>query len=110
MQPSAPSCVSGRRRERGARGRGYAMSGRSRYANGHRRRELRRRVLAEEDACWICGRPVDKSLPAGDPMAPELDEVVPVSLGGSPVDRANVRLAHRVCNERLCLIISSLRV
>lgn len=76
------------------------MSGRSRYANGHRRRELRRRVLAEEDVCWICGRPVDKSLPAGDPMAPELDEVVPVSLGGSPVERANVRLAHRVCNER----------
>ena len=75
------------------------MSGRSRYANGHRRRELRRRVLAEEDVCWICGRPVDKSLPAGDPMAPELDEVVPVSLGGSPVDRANVRLAHRVCKN-----------
>lgn len=71
-----------------------------RYSNGSARRKLRARVLAEEDVCWICGQPVDKSLPAGHPGAPEVDEVVPVSRGGSPLDRSNCRLAHRICNQR----------
>ena len=71
-----------------------------RVSNGHRRRRLRAQVLAEEDMCWLCGQPVDKDLPAGHPMAPELDEVLPVSRGGSPYDRANVRLAHRLHNQQ----------
>ena len=89
-----------------------------RTANGHRRRELRKRVLAEEHLCGICGRPVDKTLSAlpGEhgakcpryscegciphPMRAEVDEIVPVSLGGSPYDRDNCRLAHRLCNQR----------
>ena len=36
----------------------------------------------------------------GDPMSFEVDEIVPVSKGGSPIDRANVAPAHRICNER----------
>jgi 5-methylcytosine-specific restriction endonuclease McrA len=71
-----------------------------RQANGHRRRQLRARVLAEEDVCGICGRPVDKDLPHGLPGSPEIDEVVPVSRGGSPYDRSNARLAHRLCNQK----------
>ena len=71
-----------------------------RVANGHRRRQLRARVLREEHLCWLCGQPVDKTLPPGHPMAPECDEVIPVSLGGSPLDRANVRLAHRLHNQQ----------
>lgn len=66
-----------------------------RRANGHRRDKLRRRVLAEEHDCWLCGKPVDKTLHYLDPMAPEVDEIVPVSLGGDPYARANCRLAHR---------------
>lgn len=66
-----------------------------RVANGHRRRELRRRVLAEEDRCGICGGIVDKTLHHHDPLAPEVDEIVPVSRGGDPLARANVRLVHR---------------
>ena len=31
-------------------------------ANGHRRRELRARVLAEETLCALCDTPVDKTL------------------------------------------------
>ncbi|WP_256375671.1 HNH endonuclease [Alloscardovia sp. HMSC034E08] len=48
----------------------------------------------------MCGKPVDKSL-AGTvlPGAPEVDELIPVSRGGSPYDWANVRLAHRACNR-----------
>lgn len=86
-------------------------------ANGHRRRELRARVLAEEGTCHVCGKPVDKSLTyswgehgprcAGNgcpgcvphPMRAEVDEVIPRSQGGSPLDRDNCRLAHRTCNR-----------
>ena len=71
-----------------------------RYANGHRRRRLRTQVLAEEDCCAICGTFVDKDLPHLDAWAPVIDEIVPVSKGGNPYDRNNVRLCHRLCNAR----------
>lgn len=86
-------------------------------ANGHRRREIRKRVLAEEHDCALCDKPVDKTLSfirgqhgprcrGGDctgcvphPLRPEVDEDLPRSRGGSPLDRANTRLMHRVCNK-----------
>jgi 5-methylcytosine-specific restriction endonuclease McrA len=71
-----------------------------RRANGHRRNQLRKRVLSEESTCWLCGLPVDKTLHYLDPQAPEVDEIIPVSLGGDPLVRANCRLAHRICNQR----------
>lgn len=71
-----------------------------RRTNGHRRNIIRARVLAEENDCWLCGDPVDTTLPPGLPASPEVDEIVPVSLGGNPYDRANCRLAHRLCNQR----------
>src|SRR5690242_1453314 len=76
------------------------MATNPRRANGHRRDQVRARVLREEDTCWICGQPVDKTLHYLNPGAPEVDEIVPVSLGGSPIDRTNCRLAHRLCNQR----------
>lgn len=75
------------------------MAANPRYRNGHRRRELRARVLAEEDRCALCGRPVDTTLPARHPAAPEVDEDMPVSRGGSPLARDNVALMHRACNN-----------
>ena len=33
-------------------------------------------------------------------MSFEVDEIVPVSKGGSPIDPGNVAPAHRICNER----------
>lgn len=69
-----------------------------RYKNGHRRRQVRARVLREETVCWICGGEVDKTLPTPHPESAEVDEVVPVSAGGSPTDRRNCRLSHRRCN------------
>lgn len=74
--------------------------GNPRYSNGHRRRRLRARVLATETWCGICGGKVDKTLPPNDPGAPEVDEILPVSLGGDPLKRSNVQLAHRICNQR----------
>lgn len=71
-----------------------------RYANGHARRQLRAWLKAQGAPCHICGRSIDYSLPAGHPLSFEVDEIVPVSKGGSPLDRANVAPAHRICNER----------
>ncbi|WZU31757.1 hypothetical protein Rruber_01219 [Rhodococcus ruber] len=76
-----------------------------RRANGHRRSKLRARVLAEEDVCALCRRPVDKTLTLGPdgkphPWSPEVDEIVPYSRGGSVLDRSNVQLTHRRCNQR----------
>lgn len=76
------------------------MAANKRYANGHRRRELRKRVLAEENDCGICGLPVDKTLKTPHPMSAEVDEIVPFSLGGSAVERGNCRLTHRLCNQQ----------
>lgn len=71
-----------------------------RYGNHRARDAVRDRVLAEEDICYLCGLPVDKSLPRGNPMAPEIDDIIPVSKGGNPIDRNNLRLTHRCCNRR----------
>jgi len=89
------------------------MAGNPRNANGYRRRQLRRRILAAENVCAICHEPVDKtlSLMAGqhsprcftpdctgcvpDPRRAEIDEIIPVSLGGSAIARGNTQLAHR---------------
>ena len=85
-------------------------------ANGHRRRELVKRVYAEETNCALCGKPVDRTLGmmpgqhgprcstpdcrgcVPHPLRPEVDEDLPRSRGGSPYDRANTRLMHRRCN------------
>ena len=94
------------------------MAANPRNANGYRRRQLRRRILAVENVCAICHEPVDKTLGlmagqhsprcstpdcAGcvpDPRRAEIDEIVPVSLGGDPLLRSNTQLSHRECNRR----------
>ena len=71
-----------------------------RKVNAPLRATLRKRVLATYDHCAICGHEVDKTLPASHPLAPEVDEIIPVSRGGSPYDWDNLQLVHRICNER----------
>lgn len=71
-----------------------------RKRNGHRRRQVVARLRARHDDCAICGLPIDYSLPAGDPMSFECDEIVPVSRGGSPIDINNVQATHRICNQK----------
>ena len=71
-----------------------------RRKNGSRRTKLRAMVAAEGAPCHLCGKAIDYTLPAGHPMSFELDEIVPVSKGGDPLDRANVAPAHRICNQR----------
>ncbi|MBS6418860.1 MAG: HNH endonuclease [Olsenella uli] len=80
------------------------MSSDARTRNGNARRKAVARLRAEGRPCWICrafGRDaaIDYSLPARHPMSFECDELVPVSLGGSPTDPRNLAAAHRRCNE-----------
>lgn len=51
------------------------------------------------DPCHLCWQPIDYSLPPGHPMSFEVDEIVPVSKGGDPLDFANTQPAHRICNQ-----------
>ncbi|WP_416241890.1 HNH endonuclease signature motif containing protein [Eggerthella lenta] len=74
--------------------------GNPRYGNGARRRAVRRWLASRGDPCGICGKPIDYSLPAGHPMSFEVDEIFPVSKGGSPYEKENVQAAHRICNQR----------
>jgi 5-methylcytosine-specific restriction endonuclease McrA len=48
----------------------------------------------------LCGHPIDKSLKTPHPLSAEVDEIVPISKGGSPIARDNVQLVHRACNQR----------
>ncbi|MCF2705826.1 HNH endonuclease [Arcanobacterium haemolyticum] len=69
-----------------------------RRANGHRRNQTRARVLAAYDTCGICGKPVDKTIPWPHPAAPVIDEIIPISKGGT-LTFANSQLAHNACNR-----------
>lgn len=78
----------------------YSHSRQERRRDPKLRRALRDKVFATSDVCAICHRPVDKTLPWTDPLAPELDEIVPLARGGSAYDIDNLQLVHRICNER----------
>ena len=63
--------------------------------------QLRKR---DGDVCWLCGEPIDFSLPRPadarlDPGAPTLDHVIPRWKGGSN-KVSNLKLAHFACNNR----------
>lgn len=52
------------------------------------------------DNCYLCGRIVDKSLPASDPMHAQVDHIIPIARGGHPSDINNLCLTHAYCNRR----------
>lgn len=70
------------------------------------RDQLRKQMIAREEPCHICGRAINYSLSAGEPMSFEMDEVVPVSRlpleqrRAAACDPENVRAAHRICNQK----------
>lgn len=59
----------------------------------------RKIILATQTLCAICGKPVDKTLPTYDPLAPTVDHIIPIAKGGHPADLDNLQLAHRICNR-----------
>lgn len=74
------------------------MAARNPGRTGRPWRRIRADVLATEDHCWICGHAVDLTLPGTHPYGPTADHVIPLSHGGDPRDRSNLRLAHLRCN------------
>ena len=86
------------------------MANNPRYSNGAARRAIRERWRAIGDPCHICGKPIDYSLgmvtdqrtgkTRPHPMSFVVDEIVPVSRGGSPTEFANTQPAHWICNAR----------
>jgi 5-methylcytosine-specific restriction endonuclease McrA len=67
---------------------------------GHAWRRLCAQVYAEESVCWLCGNTVDMSAAPRTPQSRSVDHVIPLTRGGDPLDRANLRLAHYGCNAR----------
>lgn len=67
-------------------------------ANGHRRRELVKRIKANSTHCIICGQPLQPSRKYPDPLSTVIDEDLPRSRGGSPLDPRNCNAAHAQCN------------
>lgn len=59
----------------------------------------RKRILASQDVCAICGKPVDKRLKFPHPMSATVDHIIPIDLGGHPSDISNLQLAHNACNR-----------
>lgn len=59
---------------------------------------VRAQVFAEETDCAWCGRYVDQSLPPTSKWGRTADHIVPLSMGGHPTKRSNLRLMHRRCN------------
>lgn len=57
-------------------------------------------IFKTQNACGICGRAVDFSIPTPDPMSAVIDHIIPVSKGGHPSDIDNLQLAHWTCNRQ----------
>lgn len=60
----------------------------------------KKRIMATQNTCGICGRQVDMNLKHGEPLAPCVDHIIPIAKGGHPSDLANLQLAHWTCNRQ----------
>lgn len=61
----------------------------------------RKRAIASKDpVCAICHKYIDIELPAFNPLAVEVDHIVPRSRGGGLYDLDNLQLTHSRCNRK----------
>lgn len=60
----------------------------------------KKKVMATQTVCGICGKPVDKALRYPHPLSPCIDHIVPIAKGGHPSDIDNLQLAHWTCNRQ----------
>ena len=59
----------------------------------------KKRILATQEVCALCGKVVDKSLRFPNPLSPSIDHIIPISKGGHPADIENLQLTHLKCNQ-----------
>ena len=86
------------------------MGNNPRRSNGSARDKVRDRWRSLGLPCAICGKPIDYTLgmvidrrtgkKRQHPMSFVVDEIIPVSRGGSPYSMDNTRPAHYICNAR----------
>lgn len=60
----------------------------------------RKRIMATENTCGICGHLVDFSLKSPHPMSATVDHIIPIAKNGHPSDINNLQLAHWTCNRQ----------
>lgn len=60
----------------------------------------RKRIIATQNTCGICGHPVDFSLKSPHPMSATADHIIPIAKNGHPSDISNLQLAHWTCNRQ----------
>lgn len=65
---------------------------------GRARAERNARILRRNPVCYICGDPIDLTIPSPEPMSGEVDHVIALARGGTE-DGNNLRPSHRACNR-----------
>lgn len=60
----------------------------------------KKKILATQTVCGICGKPVDISLKYPHPLSACIDHVIPIAKGGHPSDIENLQLSHWTCNRQ----------
>lgn len=60
----------------------------------------KKKIMATQTVCGICGKPVDKGLRYPHPLSPCVDHIIPIARGGHPSDLDNLQLAHWTCNRQ----------
>lgn len=76
-------------------------TGTERYGN-HRGtfEKNKKKILATQTVCGICGKVVDTSLKYPHPLSACIDHIIPIAKGGHPSDIENLQLAHWTCNRQ----------
>ncbi|WP_432418374.1 HNH endonuclease [Aurantimicrobium minutum] len=74
----------------------------NKYRGADKRKYSKRKRLfiihRDNYKCQLCYTEVNTNLPSWNELAPEIDHIIPVHLGGDNT-RNNLRLTHRVCNR-----------
>lgn len=60
----------------------------------------KKKILATQEVCAICGKPVDKTLKYPHPLSATVDHIIPIARGGHPSSLDNLQLAHFTCNRQ----------
>lgn len=79
--------------------RAHALARKIAGRSGTERRRVNRAYLGDRDGwrCGLCRKRIDRNLEHPHPLAPSVDHIVPISLGGGN-ELSNLQLTHLRCN------------
>lgn len=70
----------------------------SKARDSRRYRNAAKRLRANNNTCWLCGNPIDTTLPYTHPLSWTADHVHPIGMGGDV--HGEIKPAHRSCNSK----------